>query len=83
MEKLDLVTKTVLLHFFLLAVNTTTGGNYGFLHVTPLIGNLSAPVRFILMTLVMVFLLSSIDWLFANKAEALRDTLVKSCKVCS
>lgn len=73
MEMVDLVTKTVLLHFFLLAVNTVTGGNYGFLHVTPLIGNLSAPIRFILVTLVMVFLLSSVDWLFATKIEALRD----------
>lgn len=73
MEKKDVVFKTFTLNFFLLVVNMLTGGNYGFLQVTPLIGHQPAPIRFWAVTLVLSVLVSSVDWFFATKGEAVID----------
>ena len=72
-DRRDVMLKTILLNAFLSVVNLATGGNYGFLRVTPLIGHLSAPIRFLAVTLVLTFLVCSLDWFFVTKGESVRD----------
>ena len=72
-----IVLGTLSLNTFLSIVNVVTGGNYGFLRVTPLIGEVSAPVRFVAVSAVLILLVSLLNHFFAIKGKQVRESVME------
>ncbi|MGZ7196398.1 TMEM164 family acyltransferase, partial [Streptococcus pyogenes] len=69
LDKPKVIIGTLSFSSLLLLVNQITGGNYGFLRETPLIGGASAPFRFLAVSMVFIFLILTFDFFSGNMAK--------------
>jgi hypothetical integral membrane protein (TIGR02206 family) len=71
LDKPKVIIGTLSFSSLLLLVNQITGGNYGFLRETPLIGGASAPFRFLAVSMVFIFLILTFDFFFWKYGKVL------------
>lgn len=64
LNKTRVLSGTLFFNSIILLVNQLTDGNYGFLRETPLLGEASAPIRFLAVSALLVTLVLGLDFLF-------------------